>query len=342
MLNTTIFSQSEFLSFLSSNVETIRSATSDSPPPVFTPTDCNLSLFDLCHPDDVLRIIKASPAKSCDLDPVPTFLIKEYLDVMLPFLTRLCNTSIQSGCLPFSQKTAMVTPRLKKSGLDPAAIQNYRPISNLPFMSKVIEKLILAQLSRYLAANNLFPDYQSGFRRHHSTETAILRVFSDIYAAIDRDQVSLLALLDNQCSVRHCGSQHPTRTSFHVIRALWDGFHLAGVLHYWTCAGHPCWWMPVYPRHGLFWCPSRFSPRTSPVCPSHSRYHQAGRVFWPSSSLSTLTTPSFMNTVVRLLQLSCQLRSYRQSTRSTPGCHQITSRATQGKRSSYGLVHGLV
>ena len=63
-------------------------------------------------------------------------------------------------------------------------------------MSKVIEKLILAQLSRYLAANNLFPDYQSGFRRHHSTETAILRVLSDIYAAIDRDQVSLLALLD--------------------------------------------------------------------------------------------------------------------------------------------------
>ena len=63
-------------------------------------------------------------------------------------------------------------------------------------MSKVIEKLILAQLSRYLAANNLFPEYQSGFRRHHSTETAILRVLSDIYAAIDRDQVSLLALLD--------------------------------------------------------------------------------------------------------------------------------------------------
>ena len=50
------------------------------------------------------------------------------------------NASIQSGCLPTSQKTAMVTPRFKKSGLDPAAIQNYRPISNLPFMSKVIAR----------------------------------------------------------------------------------------------------------------------------------------------------------------------------------------------------------
>ena len=121
---------------------------------------------------------------------------KECLDVLLPHLTQLCNVSIQSGCLPLSQKTAMVTPRLKKSGLDPADIKNYRPISNLPFMSKVIEKLILAQLTRYLTANGLFPKFQSGFRRYHSTETAVLRVLSDIYSAIDQDQVSLLALLD--------------------------------------------------------------------------------------------------------------------------------------------------
>ena len=257
------FSPSEFLSFLSSKVETIRSATSDSPPPVFTPTDCNLSSFDLCHPDDVSRIIKASLAKGCDLDPAPTFLINEYLDVMLPFLTRLCNASIQTGCLPTSQKIAMVTPRLKKSGLDPAATQNYRPISNLPFMSKVIEKLILAQLSRYLAANNLFPDYHSGFRRHHSTETAILRVLSDIYAAIDRDQVSLLALLD--VSAAFDTVDHGIlleRLSTSNVRALWDGFHLAGVLYHCTCAGHLCWWTPVYLRHGLFWCPSRFSPNS--------------------------------------------------------------------------------
>ena len=94
------------------------------------------------------------------------------------------------------KRQPMVTPRLKKSSLDPAEILNYRPILNLPFMSKVIEKLILAQLSHYLADNNLFPKYQSGFRRYHSTETAILRVLSDIYSAIDQDQVSLLTLLD--------------------------------------------------------------------------------------------------------------------------------------------------
>ena len=161
-----------------SKVETIRSATASAPPPVFTHTDSNLDSFDICRPDEISRIIKASAAKSCDLDPAPTFLVKECLDVLLPHLTRLFNVSIQSGCLPIYQKTAMVMPRLKKSGLDPAEIKNYRPISNLPFMSKVIEKLILAQLTRYLTANGLFLKFQSGFRRYHSTETAVLRVLS--------------------------------------------------------------------------------------------------------------------------------------------------------------------
>ena len=145
-------SPAEFLSFLESKVETIRSATASAPLPVFTHTDSNLDSFDICRPDEISKIIKASAVKSCDLDPAPTFFVKEYIDVLLPHLIRLCNVSIQSGCLPISQKTAMVMPRLKKSGLDPAEIKNYRPISNLPFMSQVIEKLILTQLTRYLTA----------------------------------------------------------------------------------------------------------------------------------------------------------------------------------------------
>ena len=335
------FSPSEFLSFLSSKVETIRSATSDSPPPVFTPTDCNLGSFDLCHPDDVSKIIKASPAKSCDLDPAPTFLIKEYLDIMLPFLTRLCNASIQRDCLPTSQKTAMVTPRLKKSGLDPAAIQNYRPISNLPFMSKVIEKLILAQLSRYLAANNLFPDYQSGFRRHHSTETAILRVLSDIYAAIDRDQVSLLALLDVSAAfdtVDHSILLERLSTSYGLsgMAFTWLESYITGRVQVIHVGGRQSTPATVY--FGV--------PRVQSLDQSCMSFTQPISSSWLSllafELISMPTTPSFMDTVVRLLQPSGRPKSYRQLTRSTPGCHQIVSRSTQGRRSSYGLVHGLV
>ena len=108
------FSPAEFLSFLKLKVETIRSAMSSAPPPVFTRTDSNLDSFDICQPDEVTRIIKTSAAKKCDLDSAPTFLVKECLDLLLPHLTRLCNVSIQSGCLPLSQKTAMVMPCLEK------------------------------------------------------------------------------------------------------------------------------------------------------------------------------------------------------------------------------------
>ena len=104
-----------------------------------------------------------------------------HIDVMLPFLTKLCNVTILEGGLPESQRTAIVVPRLKGSGLDPADVKSHRPISNLSFMSKVIEWVIFRQLVVYLDSNNLVPKYQSGIRKHHSTESATLRVLSDIY-----------------------------------------------------------------------------------------------------------------------------------------------------------------
>ena len=167
-----------------------------SPPPVFTKTDAIFSGFELCSQEDLRKIIKSSPSKTCDLDPAPTFLVKDHIDVMLPFLTKLCNATILEGGLPQSQRTAIVVPRLKGAGLDPADVKSHRPISNLSFMSKVIEKVIFHQLVVYLDSNNLVPKYQSGFRKHHSTESATLRVLSDIYSAIDNGKIALLALLD--------------------------------------------------------------------------------------------------------------------------------------------------
>ena len=85
------------------------------------------------------------------------------------------NSWLRACRLPSSQTTAIVTPALKKPGLDPSDMKNYRPISNLSFMSKVVERIVVRQLSEYLAANSLLPKLQSGFRRHHSTESALLR-----------------------------------------------------------------------------------------------------------------------------------------------------------------------
>jgi len=79
------------------------------------------------------------------LDPVPTFMIREFVDLSLPYLTTMVNASLAEGKLPVSEKRAIITPQLK-SGLDPVDLANYRPVSNLTFMSKVIECAVACQL----------------------------------------------------------------------------------------------------------------------------------------------------------------------------------------------------
>jgi len=106
------------------------------------------------------------------------------------------NVSMRFGSFPTSQKTAIVVPALKKPSLDPLDMSNYRPISNLSFVSKLLERCVNTQLNRHLKANGLLPESQSAYRSQHSTETAVLKVLSDAYAAADIKHVTLLCLLD--------------------------------------------------------------------------------------------------------------------------------------------------
>jgi len=142
------------------------------------------------------RTILASAPKTCNLDPVPTFILQELVDTLLPFLTVLCNRSLCEGDLPASQKRSILVPVIKAEGLDVNEPANFRPIANVSFLSKIIEKIVAAQLTHYLDKNGLLPTYQSGFLKGHSTETLLVRLLSDIYGAIDKSQVTLLALFD--------------------------------------------------------------------------------------------------------------------------------------------------
>jgi len=108
----------------------------------------------------------------------------------------MCNTSLCEGILPTSQRSAIVTPRLKKAGSDLADVRNYRPTSNLMFMSKVAERLVCCQLVTYLEQNGLLPDLQLAYRHCRSTETAVLKVITDLLTAPNRGEVTFLSLLD--------------------------------------------------------------------------------------------------------------------------------------------------
>ena len=91
----------------------------------------------------------------------------------------LTNRSLVTGCFPSEFKQAIVRPLLKKSGLDATDLKNDRPVSNLSFLSKLLERVVQSRLQVFLDSNELMPSQQSAYRQHHSTETAVLKVYND-------------------------------------------------------------------------------------------------------------------------------------------------------------------
>jgi len=126
----------------------------------------------------------AASLKSCSLDSVPTFLVRELIDVLLPYITLMVNASLAHGRQPASQKRAIVTSLLKKPGLESTDMNNFRLVSNVSFVSKVVERAVASQLNDYLAHNDLLPRCQSPYRKGYSTETALLRVWSDMLMSV--------------------------------------------------------------------------------------------------------------------------------------------------------------
>jgi len=188
-----------FATFFVRKIEGVRSGTAGlPPPPVLAPATSPLASFRPRTQTEIRQIIMTSPVKSCSLDPVPTFLVREYVDVLLPYIILMVNASLSQGRPPVSQKHTIVTPLLKKTGLDSSDMNrpNFRPVSNLSFISKVVERLSLVSCTSTWRQTTLLPRFQSAYRKYHSTETAMQRVWSDVLAAADDRQMTLLGLLD--------------------------------------------------------------------------------------------------------------------------------------------------
>ena len=140
-----------------------------------------------------------STSKSCSLDPWPTFLVLDYLDILITPITSIINASLEQGkCTDFF-KQAHVTPILKKSSLDKEILKNYRPVSNLNFISKILERVVAVQLQTHLdhiGHIGLMTAFQSAYRKHHSTESALLNIHNDILLNMAKGSVTALTLLD--------------------------------------------------------------------------------------------------------------------------------------------------
>ena len=190
-----------FVEFFTEKIEKIRSTfsasvnlqhiTPDSPPPMFPS-------FSTVTEEEVTKIITSSPSKSCSLDPWPTFLVLDYLDILISPITSIINASLNQGKCPDFFKQAHVTPLLKKSSLDKEVFKNYRPVSNLNFISKILERVVAVQLQTHLDEAGLLTAFQSSYRNkfYNFTESALLNIHNNILLNMAKGSVTALTLLD--------------------------------------------------------------------------------------------------------------------------------------------------
>ena len=152
------------------------------------------STFSTVTEDRVTEVITNSPSKSCSLGLLSLFWIIWIF--WYSSITAIINASLEQGKCPYFFKQAHVTPILKKPSLDKEVFKNYRPVSNLNFISKILERVVAIQLQTNLDEAGLMTAFQSAYRKHHSTKSDLLNIQNDILLNMAKGSVTALTLLD--------------------------------------------------------------------------------------------------------------------------------------------------
>jgi hypothetical protein len=187
-----------FIEFFEQKIDKIRTKLDKDNEPI--PQDRisfkgkSLSSFRQMTEMEVKKILNKM-SKSCSLDPLPLWMVKECIDNFLPTITRIINLSLQLSVVPRELKHAIIRPLLKKSGME-LTLNNYRPVSNLPYLGKALEEAVIMQFDHHLCKNNINDDRQSAYKKNHSTETLLMKVHNDIMTSMDKGEVAFLVLLD--------------------------------------------------------------------------------------------------------------------------------------------------
>ena len=160
-------------------------------------------------------------------------------------------STLASGIFPQCFKSAVVTSILKKRCLDHNDLHNYRPVSNLRFIAKILEKLVLSHVSSYLNSHNLYITCQSACRPGHSTETALLKVVNDLFLSPNKGSISVLALLDFSSTfdtIDHSIHVHHLHTDFGFTDAVlqWFSSYLTDRTQYISVCNHCSAVAPVH------------------------------------------------------------------------------------------------
>ncbi len=222
---TTSTTAKDFATFFTDKTKTISSQFSPPLTQDLQPTrsTAQTPIFSFCPltEAEVSKLLLSNHSTTCPLDPIPSHLLQAISPTLLPALTHNINTSLLTGIFPTAFKQALVTPLLKKPTLNTSLLENYRPISLLPFIAKTLERVVFNQVSLFLSQNNKLDAKQSGFRSGHSTETALLSVTEALRIAKDDSKSSVLILLD-------------LSAAFDTVSTIWSSCPPS---HHWTPLG---------------------------------------------------------------------------------------------------------
>ena len=147
-------------------------------------------------PEELTKLIRSSNSKTSALDPCPTDVLKGTFETHKHLILQIFNKSFQEGIFPDAFKTAQLSPIIKSPSMDKHLFKNYRPVSNLPTLGKLLERIGVQRLNEHLLSSEKVEVHQSAYKPGHSTETALLKVFNDIALQLDRSNVMLLAMID--------------------------------------------------------------------------------------------------------------------------------------------------
>ena len=144
--------------------------------------------------------VTKSPAKSYSLDPFPSKLLVQHHQEVVPILSQIVNASLTQGEFTSELKNALLRPLLKKAGID-LIFNNYRPISNLSFLSKLIKRAVYNQIAQYVGTTGMAEKFQSAYKALHSTETALIKVKDDILRATDNQSSYMSHITHFKCGL---------------------------------------------------------------------------------------------------------------------------------------------
>ena len=173
------------------------------PPPEPTSTPLlpgnihDFSTFEIATEDEIRKIVQSYGVSCSPEDPIPIKILIENIDILIPYWLELVNLSLSTGSID-CLKSAVIGPLLKEADdvVDADIFKNFRPVSNLIFLSKLIERCVATRLKNHMKDNNLESKHEYGYKECHSTELLLIKVVDGLLTAFDKKQATVLLLLD--------------------------------------------------------------------------------------------------------------------------------------------------